>query len=743
MNRLKLLFAALLCTATAAVVPAANAQVVHYVGSGSSAMFQGFIVAAANDMATVVGQPINRFHHWSVKNGNAGCTTPPCAGIVDSRTAGIPVEGGNLWVVWATDASGAVTDLWAYVSVDSVVGVRSFLGGAKLVLGGGIGATVADNVASPGILTSGAGLNGATAKCPTNFTASATSTCDDQNLPANVISLLGGSGAGAIGHAITAGMTDIRPEDAKYATNRILGSTVDTSATGVGCVGGVCRSWSLGYGPGPVGAAIVSGMGTSTSKATPVQFALPGFNDPITNVPVPNTIQTFPIGVAPIIFVVNRKNPVGLGQTLVSDGSYYARNVWDQHPFPPNGTPPAPTTRRPLGNLFTGHDCGTDNAAFTWPADTGTRIPSGQPGGPVAGVIPGLAVFLREPLSGTMNTTEFTEFRIYGTTNGNGPTGNGQPALTSQEQDVNPKAGDNPLKQKPCVAGGIVPTGGYRTRAIGTGEMISGKGAGAFANGNGILNTQDSIGYTFFSFANVAPIATLDSNPPGGAVTKQPGYGYLMIDGIDPIFDSYDNSIAPANPGQPADSTLPLTWGELPACASGITSLLPDCRISGIWGTKVSYPHLRDGSYPAWSELRMLCNTANANCLATSDPAGAEGLVQNVQFDVHNNNLGGVPDFLPFSQASSGGLSFNPPFGDVSFVRQHFSYILSLSGAALLPTPTTTHESNPQVVFQSETCSGGAAPGTPKTGPTPSDECGGDAGGLIVPAGSTATGLLQ
>jgi hypothetical protein len=736
MNRLKLLLAALVCTATAAVVPAAHAQTVHFVGAGSSAMFQGFIVAAANDMATPLGIPLTRFHHWSVKTGGCG---GQCATIVDNRTAGIPAEAGNLWVVWATDAGGAATDIWAYVSVDSVVGVRSFLGGAKLLLGSGIGAQAPANVASPGILASGAPANGAGAACPGGFGGN---TCDDATLAADVITALGGSGAGATGIAISAGMTDIRPEDAKYATERALGTVVDTSATGVGCVASTCRSWSLGYGPGPVGKKILSGISTGASQAaaTPVEFGLPGFADPITSTTVPNTIQVFPVGVAPIIFVVNRKNLTnGLGLKLASDGSYFARNVWDQHPFPPNGMPPQPTTRRPLGNLFTGHDCGTDNAAFTWPTDTGSRIPAGQPGGPVGGAVKGITVFLREPLSGTMNTTEFTEFRIYGTTNGNGPTGNGQPALTSQEQNVNPVANpatDNPLKQN-CVAAAPTPVGGIRIRGIGTGEVINGAGSPAVS---GVLNTQDSIAYAFFSFSNISKIATLDSNPPGGTPTKQPGYGYLMIDGIDPLFDSYSNSIAPANPGQPAVAADPTTWGELPACATGVASLLPDCRVSGIWGTKPSFPHLRDGSYPAWSELRMMCNTADAHC-TTADPAGAQALVQNLQFDIHNNNLGGVPDFLPMSDAASGALSFSPPYGDVAFVREHYTFRLSQTGS-LLPTPTSTHESNPQVVFQSEACSGGAAPGIPHTSP-PTAECGGDAGGLVVPAGSVATGVLQ
>jgi hypothetical protein len=284
------------------------------------------------------------------------------------------------------------------------------------------------------------------------------------------------------------------------------------------------------------------------------------------------------------------------------------------------------------------------------------------------------------------------------------------------------------LAAKPCLT-----VAGDRTRGIGTGEVVNGVGAAG-----GVLNTQDSITYAFFSFSNVSKLGTLNV---GGVLTKQPGYGYLMIDGIDPLFDAYDNSGSPTNPGQPAVAGSPLTWGEIPGCATDPANILPDCTTTGIWGTKPSYPHLRNGSYPAWSELRMMCDTANTNCTTASDPAGAEALVQNLQHDIHAAVVGGVPDFLPFSDAPSGALSFNPPYGDASFVREHYTFRLSQTGS-LLPTPTSTHESNPQVVFQSEGCSGGAAPGTPVTSP-PTAECGGDAGGLIVPAGSAATEVLQ
>ena len=55
-------------------------------------------------------------------------------------------------------------------------------------------------------------------------------------------------------------------------------------------------------------------------------------------------------------------------------------------------------------------------------------------------------------------------------------------------------------------------------RGIGTGEVTN--GPGGTSSGDGVLNTPDSIAYTFFSFGNVSKLG------------KSVKYGYLMIDGV-------------------------------------------------------------------------------------------------------------------------------------------------------------------------------------------------------------------
>jgi len=148
MNRMNTLFAALAIAASVAVVPVANAQEttkVHYIGAGSSAMWQGFGLAAYNDLAgsataasatgvcnagtiqatagsTAITGNACTASHWTVKTSN------PYAYLHDTRSSSIPLEYGNLWVVWVTDTTtSTVTDIWTYLSVDSTVGVRNYL----------------------------------------------------------------------------------------------------------------------------------------------------------------------------------------------------------------------------------------------------------------------------------------------------------------------------------------------------------------------------------------------------------------------------------------------------------------------------------------------------------------------------------------------------------------------------------------------------------------------------------------
>jgi hypothetical protein len=518
MTRMKLLSAVAIVAATVAMIQGASAQTVHFLGAGSSAMYTGFAVAAVNDLAPDGLPAGSTIHHYTISGGCQGGT---CAQLVDTRAGNIPNEAATLWVVWIANSSNAATDVWAYLQVDSVVGVRSFLSRQlgcgspcntsavkSLIDAGTKTANAGQNKVSPALFQFGAPSNGATQVCTGTFTDH----CDDQFLPNDVWTAVSGS----LGKGLTAGLTDIRAEDAKYATKRANAPLNTTNLNG------------LGYstaGSSFVGKTIKSGVDGGATGATPVTFGLPGATDPITGTGVPSTITTIPIGEAPILFIANRTNANGLGNGIDTGAPQNSVPYYDRvrDYFPLSGVP----TVYPLAKLFKGKDCEGNAVAFTdngtnklppgggtftitqvfnpgkvagtvdykWgtktsganlaigqkisivgfanaanngtftitdlnPAGSVNRIqvaPSGQVSQTTSSGL-GLTnnfpihVFIREPLSGTMNTTEFTSFRIYGSPSGS-DNGSIPVPVSSQEGNISIAngVGDNPLNHKPCI----------------------------------------------------------------------------------------------------------------------------------------------------------------------------------------------------------------------------------------------------------------------------------------------------
>ncbi len=502
----------------------ATAQV-KFLGVGSSAMFTGSGVGAFNDVCS--SRAGSDCRHYTIGSKNPA-NNNNFVQAVDSRSVSIPVEGGNLWVVW--DNNTSPISIWAYLTVDSIVGNRCFFASPRcsLQVDSGVLTTAGQNrIASVLFFNQQTGLNQA----------------DEGSLPSAILS--------AIQTTFTAGLTDIRPEDAKFETNRILAAYNATNSNG------------LGYGVAsancPAATSLVGCQikGTWGGAATPIQFNISG-KDPFTAQTV-KASKTISIGAAPIVFLYNNTGP-GLS-----------------------------------GGGFT-------NISFTLAGSVfnGTKgLASDLPGG--VGANP-LNVLLREPLSGTMTTTEFTTFRVslapkFGT------------ATNSQEKGINLATGACPGLGCPNPLNLASADGGVRLRGIGTGQIISGN-----AGVGGLKNLPDSIGYSFFSFGNVAPIA--------GAS----GVGrYVTLDGVDPISASY-------------------TTGVLPTCTA-------PCPVTP--GT--SYPHLRDGSYRAWSILRLVTDASGTNL------TNAQAVVTATQKEVNAT----VPDFVP---------AVATPDGDpgMPYYRSHF-----------------------------------------------------------------------
>ena len=439
----------------------------------------------------------------------------------------------------------------------------------------------------------------------------------DTNLPANIQALL------VSGTLVSVAATDIRPEDAAFAICRVnsalgagtAGGSASDKLDGLGYnannAAGVCPAYPIGTTGKGVGSPVLSGYPGSTAAANVLAFNISG-KDPFTDTAIPVATVTA-VGAAPIVFVIERDKGQLTDLTNASEIQ--------------------------LQQAFSGTNC--DATAF----------------GLAAGSI---SINLREPLSGTMNTTEATVFRR--------PTVYPDPVLgLSQEANVDGPV-NNPLKGQAatCLAGT-----GARYRAIGTGEEVK-----------SVLNSganygHDGIGYTFFSYGNVSSIA------------NNTAYGYIQVNGIDPIFQTYGSTL---DPGQPAGGSLPAA-ANLPATCAGGLGAFP-CSEHDIWKNGFSFPNLRNGTYRVWSEQRLVSNgTASTNAAA---------LVKASNIFVVND----VPDYVPIS-AVTGTTDLG-----LKLLRSHYQQ-LSGSGALLGPAGKN------------------------------SPEAGGDMGGYIIPTLIGATTATQ
>jgi hypothetical protein len=570
MTRIKPFFAVAVLAAVVAVIPASAATCTttnaHYIGMGSSAQFAMSAIAAdqaaLNENAAVYAGDGYTVNHWSYGNGGQ---------MIDTRQV-IPAEVNKIWIVWIQDGSGDICDYWLHVAVDSTVGVRGVLAQETLNSGSnspGAGAEIA-------LVTTGSSPVGPTSGSQ-NKVGAANVWPDNHADVAMVPALFALLTPPAKLPHVNVGLTDIRPEDAYFATVRSINTPDD-----------LVNSNTLGYYSGTpcIGSGIDSAQPGSTSFATPVCFALPGQKDPFTSVTVPSSIVTIPIGAGPIVFGFNHSTATAYPSDLATGIS-----------------PNEAAGPYLLANLYDGTTaCTNANPAFD--ATIGGAVTPTN-----------ITLFLREPLSGTMNTTEFTLFRTFGNT------------TDSQEKGVN----TNPLNQA-CAS-----SAGSRQRAIGTSEVIGGSGVG------GLVGTPNSIGYFFWGFANGQKLAASNFN-------------YLTIDGVDPIGPT---SISPGNQG-------------FPNCAT------PTCT-AGLWTGNNSYPHIRDGSYKAWSIYRWVTDGAN------SDPYGPAALAQLAQDYVDVD----IADFVPFNAcpttdtntictAATGGIG--PSYNDgLSVYRSHYTLITAKS----------------------------------------------------------------
>ncbi|MFZ3262366.1 MAG: hypothetical protein WA172_00050 [Terriglobales bacterium] len=636
MSRVKSILALFLLTAIVCIVPQAFAAnpAVEVVMAGSSAIWQTAAVAAFNNGLSLVGGT-NTTCHWTSKSNaiNLTDTRPTLLGGVANNDA------GTIWIVWdvaspATCVSGApALHVWADDKVDSVVGDRCYFARPQCTeTGTSNGSTGTLDVAGNQI----------------NFAGTPWGNNSDTVLPANVIAVFTGA-AGTL-NKVGAAATDIRVEDANFAVCRA------NSSLGAGAVNTGDALDGLGYNSANAPGACPPAFGTATlaqlvatsiksgvlpatgATANPLAFNISG-KDPFSGTTEP-AYKQIDVGGEPMVFVVARSNNLKGVHNVSSEQ---------------------------LATVFSGTLC---DASVFGPQFSG-----------------GLNIFLREPLSGTMNTTEATVFRR--------PTVNqagGSPALgLSQEANVD-AAVNNPLQGQSgtCVNN---PSGkGARYRGIGTGEVTNnGVFATNNANGGAFPTAQDGVAYTFFSFGNVKKGADSDS------------FGYLTLHGYDPIFSSYGNQATgargantPFDPSQPSNGAVGGA-GELPGaadlpagCEGGAGNFpcsedimwAPNPQIESATHTALSFPNVRLGLYPAWSILRVVSDS------------GAGGQYAALSMLVKNSNkyaVGYVPDYIPFSAvpAQTVGSHSVPADPGMKILRSHYQQ-MDGAGNLLGPAPVNT-----------------------------------------------------
>jgi len=408
-------YLAVLAVAFLAIVSVSQAAPtisVRWVAAGSSALFVELGQSAATQTATSTNC------YWSVKNSTIGAN--------DSRTTPNTLETGQIWVAWTlvgtTDCTATATatiNVYAYVQTDSVVGDKCFFANPQCTLTLPSGITGTDLLLAP---------------APAIFNAT---------LPASVQGALNG-------HVLTAAGTDIRPEDAKFASKRMF-TTCGSTLTREPFQSTTYSTAGLGYQGTKAGIGTQVKSSFDTSLFNVLDFNLTGV-DPISGKTLSGVFQVTGLGAQPIIVTV-------AGQTAGS-GILKATDI----------------SRGTLAQFLDG---------------TLGRV------GDITQSTDATAVetVVREPLSGTYNTMEYSVPNTL---------------ASKTSQDAGNCSGTavhtNPLNLN--SANGKV-AGATRQRAIGTGQMVKALAGTVTTNTGGAktcgTNTE-CLGYFFWSTGNSKPL---------------------------------------------------------------------------------------------------------------------------------------------------------------------------------------------------------------------------------------------
>jgi len=433
-------------------------------------------------------------------------------------------EMADVWVTWDGGTDGTTATVGClFVALDSTIAVRGYMASprARLQIVSGLSSSPGDNL----LPWLGA----------------------DAPLPLSLLNAINGSVAPPFtGTAPNLIMTELRPEDIQYAAARALSKlTPGRSGLGYG-------DWPnpTTFGSTVVGAQVGSSYSASVSAACDFEIAPLGV-DPISGSP-PGRWETYPIGVVPILIIGSNEDnsATGLGQGL--NPGFAGPGPWTAGPYAASN----------LGRFTAGY---VFNGSLTRTTDilpNGTSLASSCVGGSC-----GLTQLQREMISASYNAFEYSGPRSHA-------------VQGSQEDGVVPGVPNmNPLNI-------VVPSGGIRLRTLGPLEMVNAVcGATCVIPLAGTTPTANRIGYTFWSYNNLKPLAGVHGTGTGNAYNLAPPKGhYFLYEGLDALFNRpADNPDGALNP---------------PICLEVPCPQIP-------------FTHIVDGSYPLWTTLRAVVDNSH------------------------------------------------------------------------------------------------------------------------------------
>jgi len=503
-----------------------------------------FVAANLNAQPSVQFAAVGSSAMW-LEMGQAAATNLGCVWTTSSKTVEQPkdsrVGGGTLeqttaWIAWSAAggscaAPGSGSVIYTYMNADSTIGNRCFFAKPRCTISVSGTYPIAGSNQLPG------------------FT--------DTSLPSAIGTVVNGA-------SVNVAASDIRPEDAKFATLRALTPCGNPVVTGSQYLG-------LGYQTGTTGVGTAIQGSTHQTNGSGSSFNIFDFNlmgsDPITGDSLPGAFTVTQVGAVPVVVVVNPSNESGFGSLLVSN-----------------------IDRATLSGYLDGTLGRTsDIVAQAYAASAN-----------------GAVVYIREPVSGTYNTMEYAipnsqsnkssqEIGLAAIAANNA--GQSFPAMHCQNGVTGGlwDPAQNPLNENNALARGTGSSASGRWRAIGTGNELK-----------AVQATPDSIGYSFWSAANFAAATATNDK-------------YLTVDGVDPIQETW------------TDGLVPTSGNELLG--------------------NVTMSHVKDGSYPIWSIVRMVSDTSGTGYTA----------VQTLVADAAKFISPTQPDFVPAASLTIVRSHFAPP----------------------------------------------------------------------------------